>query len=298
MKLPESDAFGAYHPVTLFFYFAGLILITIFTVNPLMLSIALLGAVSYCVYIEKGRNLKDDLLFYIPMFILVSVTNPLFSHNGVTPLFFMNGNPVTLEAIYYGVNIALLLAAVAFWCRAYSKTVTEDKFLFLFSKTLPKTALVISMAIKFIPILKRQAKRISSAQKAMGLYSSKSYVDKLRSAVRVFSALVTWSLENAVDTARSMRARGYGLKGRKSFSLFKFSVRDGVMTAVCAVIFAVILFGFRSGAVHFAFYPSMSRIPFTPGAVIVYVSYGAAAFLPFISEIKESLKWKYYISKI
>ncbi len=298
MKSLKSDAFSTFHPAALFFYFAGLILITIFIVNPLMLAIALIGAISYCVFTEKGRNVKSDLSFYIPMFILVSITNPLFSHNGITPLFFMNGNPVTLEAVFYGINIALLLTAAAFWCRAYAETVTEDKFLFLFSKTLPKTALVISMAIKFIPVMKRQAKKISSAQKAMGLYSSKSYVDKLHAGVRVFSALVTWSLENAVDTARSMRARGYGLKGRKSFSLFKFTARDAVMIIVSAAMFAFVLFGFRSGAVHFAFYPSMSRLPLSPTAVLVYIFYGAAAFLPFIVEVKESLKWKFYISKI
>ncbi|MBQ7595368.1 MAG: energy-coupling factor transporter transmembrane protein EcfT [Clostridia bacterium] len=298
MKLPKSDSFSAFHPAALFFYFAGLILITIFTVNPLMLGIALIGALCYCIFIEKGSSVKSDLSFYIPMFILVSVTNPLFSHNGITPLFFMNGNPVTLEAVFYGINIALLLAAVAFWCRAYSETVTEDKFLFLFSKTLPKTALVLSMAIRFIPVMKRQAKKISSAQKAMGLYSSKSYIDKLRGAVRVLSALITWSLENAVDTARSMRARGYGLKGRKSFSLFKFTARDAVIMLVSAAMFAFVLFGLRSGAVHFAFYPSMSRLPLTPMATAVYICYGAAAFLPFTVEIKESLKWKYYVSKI
>ena len=42
--------------------------------------------------------------FYVPLFLLVAVTNPLFSHNGVTPLFFLNGNPVTLEALLYGVR--------------------------------------------------------------------------------------------------------------------------------------------------------------------------------------------------
>lgn len=298
MKLPESGAFAGYHPAALFLYFAGFILITIFTVNPVMLMIALLGAVSYCVFIEKGRNVKDDLLFYIPMFILVSITNPLFSHNGITPLFFMNGNPVTLEALYYGINIALILAAVVFWCRAYSETVTEDKFLFLFSKALPKTTLVLSMAIKFIPILKRQAKKVSSAQKAMGLYSSKSCVDKLRSAVRVFLSLITWSLENAVDTARSMRARGYGLKGRKSYSMFKFTLRDGVMCGVFALAFGFILLGMKSGTVRFSFYPSVSVLPLDFKAVTVYAVYGTLSFLPFIIEVKERLRWKFYISKI
>ena len=175
---------------------------------------------------------------------------------------------------------------------------TQDKFLFLFSKTIPKTALVLSMAIRFIPVFKRQIKNISAVQKAMGLYSSKSYVDKLRSSVRVFLSIVTWSLENAVDTARSMRARGYGIKGRTSFSLFKFTLRDAAVLLFSVLMFVFVIFGIRSKYVYFVFYPSMSRLPLTARAVCVYTVYAALSFLPFIVEVKESLKWKYYVSKI
>ncbi len=38
--------------------------------------------------------------------------------------------------------------------------------------------------------------------------------------------MVTWSLENAIETADSMRARGYGLPGRTSFSIYRFDSRD------------------------------------------------------------------------
>ena len=51
----------------------------------------------------RKKAILSDMGFYLPLFLLVAVTNPLFSHNGVTPLFFMNGNPVTLEAVVYGV---------------------------------------------------------------------------------------------------------------------------------------------------------------------------------------------------
>lgn len=48
------------------------------------------------------RPFCGGIAFYVSMFLLVAVTNPLFSHNGVTPLFYLNGNPVTLEAFVYG----------------------------------------------------------------------------------------------------------------------------------------------------------------------------------------------------
>lgn len=89
------------------------------------------------------------------MFLLVAVTNPLFSHNGVTPLFYLNGNPVTLEAFVYGAAIAVMVVGVMLWCRCYSAVMTSDKFLYLFGRAIPKLALVLSMALRFIPMFKR-----------------------------------------------------------------------------------------------------------------------------------------------
>ena len=48
--------------------------------------------------------------------------------------------------------------------------------------------------------------------------------DSVRSALRVFSIVVTWSLESGLITADSMRCRGYGLPGRTSFSLYRLSL--------------------------------------------------------------------------
>ena len=38
--------------------------------------------------------------------------------------------------------------------------------------------------------------------------------------------MVTWSLESAIDTADSMRSRGYGEPGRTAFSIYRFDDRD------------------------------------------------------------------------
>ena len=72
-------AFDHYHPFVLFVYF-----------------LALLGGAAFSVITTKKGERRGDFAFYLFMFFLVAVTNPLFSHNGVTPLFFLNGNPVTL----------------------------------------------------------------------------------------------------------------------------------------------------------------------------------------------------------
>lgn len=298
IKVNKQSAFSVFHPAVLFIYLLSVLIISMFSTNPVILALAIGGGMLFCGVLQGGRLFASSLVFYIPFFVMVAVTNPLFSHNGVTPLFFMNGNPVTIEAIFYGIDIAAMIVGVAYWCRCYTEVMTQDKFFYLFSKAAPKLSLILSMALRFIPIFKAQAKNISQAQKAMGLYSSKSIVDKLHSAVRIFSSLVTWSLENSVDTARSMKARGYGTAKRSSFSLFKFTAPDAVMLFVSFIITGMTLLGIGVGALSFTFYPEISSIRFTPVAVISYISFGLLSFLPSAMEISEEIRWKYYISKI
>ncbi|MEG2813998.1 MAG: energy-coupling factor transporter transmembrane component T, partial [Oscillospiraceae bacterium] len=234
----------------------------------------------------------------IPLFIVITITNPLFSHNGITPLFFLNGNPVTFEAFMYGIAIAVMIIAVMFWCKCYNQIMTSDKFLYLFGKAIPKLSLVLSMALRFIPMFKSQMQKVNRAQKTMGLYSSKNYIDKLKSGMRVLSAIITWSLENSIETSSSMKARGYGLKGRSNFSLFHFTKNDLVMLGLIIILILSTLFGIASGQTEFFFYPYISDINKSFFAIFTYTSYGLLTFLPFLIEIKENIKWKFYISKI
>lgn len=291
-------AFGHYHPFVLLLYFVSVLIITMFVWNPILQSVALIGGILFCLMLQKRKEMIGNIGFYVPLFLMVAITNPLFSHNGITPLFFLNGNPVTMEAFLYGIAIAVMVVAVMFWCKCYHEIMTSDKFLYLFGRIIPKLSLVLSMALRFVPMFKRQMHKVSQAQKAMGLYSSKSYVDRIRGGMRVFMAMIAWSLENAMETSASMKARGYGIKGRSNFSLFRFTANDTVLLCVCVLLLTVTLFGIGSGVTDFSYYPRISEIQMTAPAVTVYSAFTALAFLPFIIEVKESLKWNYYISKI
>ena len=292
------NAFAGFHPAALMLYFVTVLLFTMFTWNPVLLALSLAGGMAFVTALERPRELGRNLAFYLPLYLMIAVINPLFSHNGVTPLFFLNGNPVTLEAVLYGLDIAVMLVAVLYWFKGYNHVMTSDKFLFLFGRAIPRLALVLSTALRFVPLLKVQIRRVSRAQKAMGLYAADSYVDKVKGGLRVFLFLIAWSLENAVETGDSMRARGYGLKGRSHFSLFRFTPRDGVLLGGTLAALLVLLAGFASGAVAFVFYPRITALPVSPLAAACYVVFGVLTLLPFILEAEENAKWRYYRSKI
>ena len=298
MESNKLKSFATIHPAVLMVYFLSEIVISMFSTNPIILGVGLVGGLLFFLMIQDVKVFLKDFTFYIPMFLLITIINPLFSHNGVTPLFFMNGNPVTMEAIIYGMDIALMLMAVIYWCKCYSLIMTTDKFLYLFGKAIPKLSLVLSMALRFIPLFKEKLHEIRNVQSSIGLYDRKGFVNKITSELKGLSALITWSLENSVETASSMKARGYGLKGRTHFSMYKFRSRDLIYLLTIVIFFGIVIVGMAMGVTDFSFYPEISNFNFGISQIIVYISFTLLSFIPFVSEVWEVIVWKYSVSKI
>ncbi|MBQ7581106.1 MAG: energy-coupling factor transporter transmembrane protein EcfT [Clostridia bacterium] len=294
----NRSAFYRYHPLPLFLYFVFVLLLTMFSFDPILLTVSLLGAVSFFIFVNRSRLKVKNFILYSIVFLTATLSNPLFSHNGITVLFFMGDNAVTLESIYYGMNIGLMIVSVMIWCRNYSICVTEDKFLYLFSKPLPKAALILSCAIRFIPLFRQKFRQISDAQKGLGMYETKKGFQKLRFLLNVFSALVTWSLEKSIETADSMKSRGYELKGKTSFSPFVFRKRDCVLLVSSIVLFFATVVGIASGSFEFSFYPVVTAAPWTKLKTVCLAAFTFYSLIPLFVELKENYLWKYYVSKI
>lgn len=279
-------------------YFLAVVSIGMFETNPVVELLSLFGGILFCLSLGKAQNIKKDVCFYALLVLIVTATNPLFSHNGVTPIFFLNQNPVTLEALVYGAYIAVMIVSVMLWFKAYSTVMTSDKFICLFGRVMPKLTLVLSMALRYVPLLKIRAKKIFRAQKTMGAYSGESRYERIRTSGETVSALVGRSLESAVETGNAMKAKGYGIKGRTHYSDFKFQKSDFVMLLLCLSLFAITAAGMAGGKIDFNYYPEISKIPLDFFSVICYAAYGLLSFLPFIIETEEMIRWKYYRSKI
>lgn len=296
--MKANNMFSLYHPIGLFIYLISVIVITMFTINPIMLSIALTGGIMYILTVTNIKSFLKGIIYEIPFFILIVITNPLFSHNGVTPLFFLNGNPITLEAILYGLDIGIMILAVIYWCKTYNLVFSDEKFIYLFGKIIPKLSLVLSMALKYIPLLKKQYRKMSDARKYMGYCHSEDFFSKVKNKLTVFSMLITWSFETSLDTAMSMKIKGYGLRGRTHFHNFRFGYRDSILLILTIIIDVIVFWGMTNKITQFYFYPSIAEGELNLFSVGVYGAFGILVFIPSFIEIKEKVKWKYYVERI
>lgn len=290
-------SFSAYNPIVITIYMLLVTGIVMFSVNPILFLLSLFGGLLFFVVKNGGRDARSHLLSF-GFLLIIALINPLVSHNGVTVWFVMNDAPITAEAVLYGLASGCMVIAVLYWFRLFTQIMTSDKLLYLLGRFSPRIALIISMGLRYVPLFKKQAKKINQTQTALGLYKDDNLIDRIRGGLRVFSVMMTWALENGIVTADSMTARGYGIGKRSQFSFFRFRKSDTGILLVILLLSGITMFSIAYGALDFVFYPALSCAELTPMAIIGYLSYGILAFVPTILEAEERLKWKYLKSKI
>ena len=293
-KSNKRDAFSSCHPFINFYFFTLVIVCAMFFLHPVFMVISFVSALFYSIYLNGKKAVKFALLGMLPMFLMAAIFNPLFSHAGVTILFFHpNGNPITLESILYGLAMGGMLINVIAWFSSFNAVMTSDKFTYLFGKVIPALSLVFSMTLRLVPRFKAQIQAIAKAQKCIGKGLKDGNVFKrARNGMTIVSILVTWALENAIETANSMKSRGYGLKGRTQFSIFRFERRDLIMLSMLVFATVVLVVGMVLNLTTIQFFPWIILSPITPFSIFVYVVFLALASMPMVLNVMEDMKWK------
>ena len=285
-------SFDMLNPVTVLCFYVFAVCIPMFSLNPVTASASLFGAVLFDI-VTNGKVTKKYAYFFL-LFAVCVIINPLFNKNGSSVLFFINDTPITYESVIYGIVSGITLISVIVWFSTFSHIMTSEKIIYVFGRISPKTALIISMSVRFFPLFLKNYKEAENAVKCLGLYNCDTLFGVLKVKIRAFSALITRVTEEGIITADSMEARGYGKKRRSSFSLFKFTVNDFVY------IFIFLIFGVLSfiSSESTVFYPTVSDIPFSGFNIFGYVCYFLLVLMPTAISVCEGARWKYLLSKI
>lgn len=288
----KKDALSNFHPVVSLVFFLGAIGFGVVLQHPAYLLAGVIAASIYYLMLKGAAGLKT-ILALLPVMFLVSIINPLFNTHGKTVLFSLLGRPYTLEALYYGVAVAAILAITLLWFGCYSQVMTGDKFTALFGRILPSLSLLLVMVLRLIPALLSKARQIATARQAIGkgVADTDTPRQKLSGGMRILSALTDWALEGSLTTAESMRARGYGSVKRTSFQIYKMTARDYLCLGLIAgLAIAVLAFG----GTNARYIPRLSFAPVGWG----YGAYCIFLLIPVILNIKEAILWHISRSRI
>jgi len=276
------------NPIAVAVYLLAAAGVAMLTMDPVLLCLSLAGAL-LSLGATGGFGPLRSHGWAAVLFLLTALINPLTYHNGRTVLLVVNDAPITLEAVLYGMAAGGMIVAVLYWFRIFSRIMTGDKLLYLLGGLSPGLSLVVSMALRYVPLFGRQWRRVQATQRALGLYREDDPVAALRGRLRVFSVMTTWALENGVITADSMAARGYGLGRRTHFARFRFTLGDGLLTAASLALAGLSLWGAAGRGV--SYYPAFAMGALTPRGLAGYLAYGVLVLLPALLNIKEAMVW-------
>lgn len=293
----EASKFRDAHPLVNLIFYGFVIGITMFTNDPFFLALALIGAWAYSALL-KGRKVgKTNLFFVVPIVIFATIVNGLFTHNGATVLFFIHNNRVTLEAFEFGLATAVLFSAVIIWCVSFNVIMSSDKLIYIFGKVAPVLGLTFSMIFRFIPLLKERFKEIKMGQQCMGRNEESGLVAKVRQLGKEVSILISWSLEASIETSDSMEARGYGLPGRTSFTLFKFSATDKRLLVALSIVGTMASVGCALGKTSIYYYPVLVLGQWDLLKIVSIISFGILIMIPIVFDILGEKRWQRLRSK-
>ena len=292
----KRDAFSAFHPAVNFIFFLGAIGFGVVIQHPAYLALSCIASAMYYLLLN-GRKGWKMILGMLPLFVLLTILNPLVNHLGERVLFTIFGNPYTFEALCYGMAVAAMFVAMMLWFGCYNAVMTSDKFTSLFGNLIPSLSLLLVMVFRMVPNLIRKTRQISGARKSVGKGAGESSTakEKIMGGMTVLGALTDWALEGSIVTADSMRARGYGSAKRTSFMIYRMTGRDWGLLAVEVALIAVVVFFAAMGSLSAAYTPVIDIAPLTvPG----FAAYCAYLLIPTALQMKEVLQWPILRSRI
>lgn len=289
-KLSELDALS----VTMYFICVTLIPMT--APHPWITAVSLVGSAVFVTLRDPRGSVKVHL-YSLLLFAVLTLVNPIISHKGETILFMINDSPVTLESFLYGLNSAAALCSVVYWFYSFSKIMDSEKTLRVFGKLSPRAALVMSSALRYIPMIRSQYRKTKAAQKATGLYKDGNIIDLIHANMRVLSSVISWALENGIVTADSMAARGCGSAKRTAFTSARFGRRDVLLCLITVLLSALCWAAAGFDKLDTAFYPEVRMSESSALGALGITAYTLLAAVPSVTETVVNVRWRFLVSK-
>ncbi len=285
-----TDSFRRYHPAVNACYYVLVLGFSMALRHPIAQAVSLLCALWYAI---QWQAAGPALKLCLPILGLTVLTGALFSHEGATLLLTLPTGAVTLESLCYGLSSGVMLMTVYLWFISFNRVLSADRFLYLFGRHAPALSLILSMTLRFIPRFRQQLGAVAEAQRSIGRDVSQGKLwQRAKTAAVILSVMVTWALENAIDTADSMKSRGYGEPQRSSFAVYRFDRRDGAMLLWLLCCGAWLLAGSICGAFSFDYFPRIQGSALTPMALSVFPVFALVSATPAVINLLEDRKWK------
>ena len=249
----------------------SIIILALVLDNPLFLLILFLSTLPLVKAARIGTEWRGFIRIALYLSGAIILINALVSSHGTHVLYeipwripLLGASVITLEAIIYGGAMSLRLLAIISAFALLTLTVNpDDLMLAMIKMKLPyKSVMVTSLSTRFMPTLLEDASRITDVQRSRGLELDKGKLtSRIRSRSSIVIALLSNSLERAIQVSEAMESRAFGTGRKRTFYRnISFSPTD-VATLVFALLPAALgIIMAINGYGQYQYYPILSAI--------------------------------------
>ncbi len=278
--------FEACHPAVNLIFFVTMIAGTIVFQHPVFLAISVVCAFAYSV---KRNGVKAVIfnLCLLPAVVIFALYYSSYHHFGITNLArnFI-GNQLTLESIVYGFVLGFSIAGVIMWMSCVYSVFSSDKMVYLFGKVWPALSLFLAVMLRAVPRIKLEARRINRAQQGIGRGAGQgNFFQRVRNCIRIFSMVVTWTIDSLTTMSDSMRNRGSSLRGRTAFSIYRFDNRDRAYVITLFAVMTVTLMGVLLHQMDMVYNPRLIFPAVTSMSYVFWAGYAFLCLMPLMLEL-------------
>lgn len=263
-------AFDIVHPAFAAIFLCAVLVHTMAAFHPVFLVLSLCAGLAYNVRLQGWRDAFRPFVWQLPLAIIIALVNPIVSSAGSTVLFCVGNHAFYFEALAYGMCMGVMLVAMFQWFSVAARLLTSDKVMVLLGKFAPTLGLLVTMTMRLVPQFARRGEIIAQAQSACTAAGQTG--TSLADRARQVTVLMSWGMEDSLETSDSMRARGWGSSSeRTSYERHPLRAFDIAAIALLCILVALCTACAWFACASFAFYPSL-------GPWI-----GAWAYLPFVA---------------
>jgi energy-coupling factor transport system permease protein len=228
-----------------------LLVIDLSTTNPVYRALTLLAAINVLLAWRADGAAVRRLLRWIGSAATLSVgLDTLVSHNGLhvvatLPAWLPGvGGPLYAEAALYGLDIGLGVAAALAAASALGMLVDLPDVIDALPSRLQRTGGLLALSAAFIPGLRRSATAIRESEILRGV------APRRFAWASVAVPVVLSALEDSMERAEAMEARGFGTGPRSSYVISSTNRGDLVLLASAIVALCAWLGALLSGLVR------------------------------------------------
>lgn len=293
-KVKPQLVFEQLNPIVCFTYYVITIAMSMVFIHPVFLISELIIIILVNLVAKNYKQTLGMLQGSLFMMAFIIIMNPLINNRGSHIIAVFGGITITAESIIYGFLMALSLSILMMVFVSYNKTITSHKFLYLFARISPQLTLLTMITMRFVPLFIKRFGNIRDVQRTRGVQmETGSLKQRASSGMRLMEVLLVSSFEDALQTADSMSARGYGTHQRSNYQQYRFTKRDGVILTGLLVASVFCFVEASKGVGRLVIYPVLGSFSLDATAWLVYIVVIFIFSFPLLLEGWEYIWWSF-----